>query len=58
MCLHVYRIVPNTPPFDIHLRPIYGVAVNNRLGRRAVASIKKRGNCSAYDRKRCPGFGK
>ena len=28
MCLHVYRIVPDTLPFDIHLRPIYGVAVN------------------------------
>ena len=28
MCLHVYRIVPDTLPFDIYLRPIYGVAVN------------------------------
>ena len=28
MCLHVYRIAPDTLPFDIHLRPIYGSAVN------------------------------
>ena len=57
MCLYVYRIVSDTLPFDIHLRPIYDVVVNTKVGRRAVATIAKRGNFSDYDRKRCPGFG-
>ena len=41
MCLHVYRVVPDTPLFDIQSRPNYDVVVNKELGKRAVATIKK-----------------
>ena len=57
MCLHVYRVVPNTPPFDIQSRTKYEWFVIFEGEAAGMASIAKRGNCSDYDRKRCAGFG-